>query len=297
MSVDQRADAAPGPVRRRGLPQGPILPTALRATGWPLRLGLGGVAVVLLVAAFAPLIAPHDPLALDPAHGLRPPGAGNLFGTDRLGRDVFSRTVVALRIDLLIGAVGVAIPMLIGVLVGLLIGYRGGILDAVVGRVIDVVTAFPFLVLVIAIVAMLGPGLSSFFIAVSLVSWVAYARIVRGQVLSIKQRDYVTAARSLGYSPARVALRHVLPNVLAPAIVFAASDFVLDIIAGASLGFFGLGASADTPEWGVMIAQGQDLILTQPWVVLFPGLAILVVSFVFGVLADALADQVRHVQD
>jgi peptide/nickel transport system permease protein len=268
----------------------------LRSSGWPLRLALAGVAAIVLLAIFAPLLVPHDPTAINPAVGLRSPGAGHLFGTDRLGRDVFSRTLIALRIDLLIGTVGVAIPMVIGVLIGLISGYRGGAIDAVVGRIIDIVTAFPFLVLAIAIVAMLGPGLSSFFIAVSLVSWVSYARIVRGQVLSIKQRDYVTAARSLGYSPVRIALRHILPNVLAPAIVFAASDFVLDIVAGAALGFFGLGASASTPEWGVMIAQGQDLILTAPWVVLFPGLGILAVSFVFGVLGDALADEVRHVQ-
>jgi peptide/nickel transport system permease protein len=272
------------------------LPGFLRSSGWALRVALIGVFVIVALAIFAPLIAPHDPNQIDPARSLLSPGAGHLFGTDRLGRDVFSRTIIALRIDLLIGTVGVAIPMVIGVLVGLIIGYRGGVIDAVVGRIIDVVTAFPFLVLVIAIVAMLGPGLSSFFIAVSLVSWVSYARIVRGQVLSVKQRDYVTAARSLGYSPVRIALRHVLPNVLAPAIIFAASDFVLDIVAGASLGFFGLGASASTPEWGVMIAQGQDLILTAPWVVLFPGLGILVVSFVFGVLGDALADEVRHVE-
>jgi peptide/nickel transport system permease protein len=272
------------------------LPGFLRSSGWPLRIALAGVGVIVLVAVLAPLLVPHDPAQINPAVSLRPPGAGHLFGTDRLGRDVFSRTIIALRIDLLIGTVGVAIPMVIGVLIGLISGYRGGVIDAVVGRIVDIVTAFPFLVLVIAIVAMLGPGLSSFFIAVSLVSWVSYARIVRGQVLSIKQRDYVTAARSLGYSPARIALRHILPNALAPAIVFAASDFVLDIVAGAALGFFGLGASVSTPEWGVMIAQGQDLILTAPWVVIFPGLGILAVSFVFGVLGDALADEVRHVQ-
>lgn len=272
------------------------LPGFIRNSGWALRIALTGVGLIIVLAIFAPLIAPYDANQIDPANSLLPPGAGHLFGTDRLGRDVFSRTIIALRIDLLIGTVGVAIPMALGVMIGLLSGYRGGLIDAIIGRIIDVVTAFPFLVLVIAIVAMLGPGLLSFFIAVSLVSWVSYARIVRGQVLSIKQRDYVTAARSLGYSPIRIASRHVLPNVLAPAIVFAASDFVLDIVVGASLGFFGLGASVSTPEWGVMIAQGQDLILTAPWVVLFPGLAILVVSFVFGVLGDALADEVRHVE-
>lgn len=252
--------------------------------------------LIVLAAVFGPHIVPYDPLASDTAQALKPPNAHHWFGTDQLGRDVFSETLIASRVDLLIGTVGVAIPMVIGVLIGLLSGYRGGVVDAVIGRIVDTVTAFPFLVLVIAIVAMLGPGLKSFFIAVSLVSWVSYTRIVRGQVLSIKQRDYVVAARSLGYSPARIALRHILPNVIAPAIVFAASDFVLDIVAGASLGFFGLGAPPSTPEWGVMIAQGQSLILTAPWVVIFPGLGIIVVSFVFGVLGDALADRVRHVE-
>jgi peptide/nickel transport system permease protein len=260
-----------------------------------MRLSLGGVGLLLLLAAFAPLIAPYEAIDFDPTASAISPRAGHWFGTDQIGHDIFSQTILALRTDLMIGTVGVTIPLVLGVFIGLASGYRGGVLDAVVGRLVDIVMAFPFLVLVIAIVAMLGPGLRSFFIAVSAVSWVAYARIVRGQVLSMKQRDFVVASRALGYSPVRVAVRHILPNVLAPAIVFGASDFVLDIVAGASLGFFGLGASTSTPEWGVMIAQNQNLILTAPWTVVFPGLAIIVVSFVFGVLGDALADRLRHV--
>ena len=183
-----------------------------------------------------------------------------------------------------------AIPFVIGVIVGLIAGYYGGWLDALIGRVIDVVVAFPFLVLVIAIVAMLGPGLVNFYIAVSLVSWVAYARIVRGETLVAKRREYVLAARALGYRDVRIMFRHILPNAVAPAFVFAMSDFVLDILAGASLGFFGLGVPTPTPEWGVMIAEGRNFIITAPWVVVFPGLAIIVVGFFFSLIGDGLAD-------
>jgi peptide/nickel transport system permease protein len=265
------------------------------APDWSRRVGLLGLAVIAIAAVAAPLITPYDPTALDTGLGLQPPSAAHLFGTDQLGRDVFTRVLYGARIDLQIGFVGVAIPLVIGVIAGLVSGYYGGWLDAVVGRVIDVVIAFPFLVLVIAIVAMLGPGLVNFYIAVSLVSWVAYARIVRGETLSAKQREYVLAARALGYRDGRIMFRHLLPNVVAPAFVFAMSDFVLDILAGASLGFFGLGVPTPTPEWGVMIAEGRNLIITAPWVVVFPGLAIIVVGFFASLIGDGLADAIRRV--
>ena len=142
---------------------------------------------------------------------------------------------------------------------------------------------------------MLGPGLVNFYIAVSLVSWVAYARIVRGETLVAKNREYVLAARALGYRDARIMYRHILPNVIAPAFVFGMSDFVLDILAGASLGFFGLGVQPPTPEWGVMIAEGRNLMLTAPWVIVFPGLAIIAVGFFFSLVGDGLADLIRRV--
>jgi peptide/nickel transport system permease protein len=199
----------------------------------------------------------------------------------------------AARIDLQIGAIGVAVPLVIGSLVGLAAGYLGGWTDAVIGRVVDVVIAFPFLVLVIAIVAMLGPGLINLYIAVTLVSWVLYARILRGETLALKRREYVLAARGLGYSSTRIMFRHVLPNAIAPAIVFAMSDFALDVQLGATLSFFGLGVQPPTPEWGLMIAEGRNFILTDPWVVLFPGLAIIVLSFCVSLIGDGLADRVR----
>ena len=178
-----------------------------------------------------------------------------------------------------------------GAVVGLFAGYYAGWPDAILGRVIDVVTAFPFLVLVLAIVAMLGPGLTNFYIAISVVSWVAYARIVRGEALSARGRGYILAAQSLGYGDIRIMFRHLLPNVIVPALVFGMSDFVLDILAGASLGFFGLGVQPPTPEWGVMIAEGRNFILTAPWVVIFPGLATIATSFFVSLVGDSAS---RH---
>lgn len=250
--------------------------------------------IIILAAIFAPLLTPYDPTALDMATGLQGPSLHHIFGTDQLGRDFFTRILYGARIDLLIGFGGVAIPLVAGVVIGLVAGYFGGWLDSIIGRIIDVVVAFPFLVLVIAIVAMLGPGLLNFFIAVSLVSWVAYARLVRGETLVAKNREYVLSARSLGYSDLRIMFRHILPNVVAPALVFSMSDFVLDVLAGASLGFFGLGVPTPTPEWGVMIAEGRNFIVTAPWVVAFPGLAIIVLGFFASLIGDALADTVRR---
>jgi peptide/nickel transport system permease protein len=267
----------------------------LGAAGWQLRIGVPAVLLLVGVALLAPFLTPFDPTKTDAAMALRGPNATHLLGTDQLGRDILSRVLFGARIDLLIGTVGVTIPLVFGALIGLVSGYRGGLLDAVVGRIIDVVVAFPFLVLVIAIVAALGPGLGSLFVAISLVSWVAYARIIRAETLVARSREYILAGRALGYSDARLMLRHILPNAIAPALVFAMSDFILDIVAGASLGFFGLGVPAPTPEWGVMIAEGRDFMLTSPWVAIFPGLAIIIVGFVFSLLGDGLADLVRRV--
>jgi peptide/nickel transport system permease protein len=264
--------------------------------GWTLRLGLAGILTITALALLAPLIAPYDPTALGLASGLTPPSPAHWFGTDQLGRDILARVLYAARIDLQIGTIGVIIPLIMGVVIGLFAGYYAGWPDALLGRVIDVVTAFPFLVLVLAIVAMLGPGLRNFYIAISLVSWVAYARIVRGESLSGRGRGYILAARSLGYSDARIMFRHLLPNVIVPALVFGMSDFVLDILAGASLGFFGLGVQPPTPEWGVMIAEGRNFIVTAPWIVIFPGVAIIVTSFFVSLIGDSVSDIVRRVR-
>jgi peptide/nickel transport system permease protein len=265
------------------------------ATDWSMRVGLAGIALLALAAAFAPLILASDPIKLNLAESLQPPSLAHWFGTDQLGRDVLTRVIYGARVDLQIGAIGVAIPLAVGLVLGLLAAYFGGWVDAVIGRLIDVVIAFPFLVLVIAIVAMLGPGLINLYIAISLVSWVLYARIVRGEVLALRSREYVLAARSLGFGDARIMFRHVLPNAIAPAFVFAMSDFALDVQLGATLTFFGLGVQAPTPEWGLMIAEGRNLMFTAPWIVIFPGLAIIVVSFLVSLIGDGLADRVRGI--
>jgi peptide/nickel transport system permease protein len=263
--------------------------------GWGRRIGLAGIVLVCLTAAIGPLLTPYSPTQLDLGSILQPPSWQHPFGTDEFGRDVLTRVIVAARVDLQIGFFGVTIPFVIGTAVGLLAGYFGGVFDGVTGRVIDVFTAFPFFVIVIAIVAMLGPGLRNLYIAIAIVSWVAYARIVRGQTLSTKTREYALAARGFGYGHGRIMFRHVLPNVIAPAFVFAMSDFVLDILVGASLGFFGLGVQPPQAEWGVMIAAGRDFMSTAPWLVIFPGLAIAIVGFFVSLFGDGLADYVRRV--
>jgi len=283
--------------RARGLPVRPVRSfwQLLAAPGWGRRIGIVGMLLITAAAIFAPFLTPYDPEALDLATGLQAPSAAHWFGTNQLGQDIYTRVLYGARIDLLIGTVGVSIPFVMGIVVGLVAGWFGGWVDGLIGRIVDVVVAFPFLVLVIAIVAMLGPGLVNFFIAVSLVSWVAYARIIRGETLVAKNREYVLAARALGYRDTRIMFRHLLPNAIAPAVVFAMSDFILDILAGASLGFFGLGVQPPAPEWGVMIAEGRNFVITAPWVVVFPGLAIITVGLFVSLIGDGLADWVRRV--
>ena len=264
---------------------------------WSQRVGVIGLAATVLAAIFAPLLTPYDPSVLDLTATLSPPSLEHPFGTDQLGRDILTRVLFAARIDLQIGFFGVTIPLVIGVFIGLIAAFYGGWTDTIISRVIDVVIAFPFLVLVIAIVAMLGPGLINLYIAISLVSWVLYARIVRGETLSLKTRQYVVAARGLGYSDVRIMFRHILPNAIAPAFVFGMSDFVLDVQVGATLSFFGLGVQPPTPEWGLMIAESRSFMLTSPWVTIFPGLAIIVVSFFVSLVGDALADGVRGLDE
>lgn len=266
-------------------------------SNWALRLGLAGFAVIVLAAIFAPLVTPYDPIALDLASALRAPSLAHPMGTDHLGRDVLARVIYAARIDLQIGAIGVALPLIIGTVVGLVAGYYGGWVDAVIGRIVDVIIAFPFLVLVIAIVAMLGPGLVNLYIALTVVSWVLYTRIVRAETIALKKREYVLAVRNLGFGHLRIMFGHILPNAIAPALVFAMSDFALDVQVGATLSFFGLGAQPPAPEWGLMIAETRSMMLSAPWVVVGPGLAIVAVSLVVSLIGDGLADKVRRLDD
>ena len=203
---------------------------------------------------------------------------------------MLSRVIQGARIDLEMGIIGVIWPFVIGTLIGSIAGYFGGVVDMLIMRVVDVMLAFPFLVLMIAIIAMLGPGLTSFYIAMALVGWVSYARLVRAQMLVLKSSDFILAARSLGYGPLRIIFRHMLPNALVPAIVFAMSDVVLVILAGSSISYLGLGVQPPTAEWGVMIAEGQNFITTAWWITAFPGLAIVILAFGFSLLADGLGE-------
>jgi len=261
---------------------------------WSFRIGLGGFALIVLAAIFAPFVTAYDPVAIDLSKALQAPSLAHLMGTDHLGRDVFTRVVYAARVDLQIGAIGVILPLIIGTVVGLFAGYYGGWVDAVIGRIVDVIIAFPFLVLVIAIVAMLGPGLINLYIALTVVSWVLYTRIIRAETIALKKREYVLAARNLGFGHLRIMFVHILPNAIAPALVFAMSDFALDVQVGATLSFFGLGAQPPTPEWGLMISETRSMMLTAPWVVVGPGLAIVIVSLVVSLIGDGLADKVRR---
>jgi peptide/nickel transport system permease protein len=204
---------------------------------------------------------------------------------------VLSRIIWGTRLDLAMGLLALVTPFVTGCLIGLVSGYFGGIVDILLMRLLDVTMSFPFFVLVIAIISVLGPGLASFFIAVALVAWVSYARLVRSRVLVLKHADFVLAARSLGYGHLRVMLRHILPNAILPAMVFVMSDVVITILLGSSLSYLGLGVQPPTPEWGVMIAEGQNFLATAWWICFFPGLAIVFVALGFSLLADGLAER------
>ncbi len=253
-----------------------------------------GAAIILLwllLAILAPWIAPFDPTKLDQTASLLPPGAGHLFGTDNFGRDILSRVLWGARVDLQICLIGVIFPFMLGTTLGAFSGYIGGAVDAVLMRCIDIVLAFPFLVLMLAIIAILGPGLMSFYIAMAMVGWVSYARLVRAQVLTLKHQDFILAARSLGYSHARILFVHLLPNALTSALVFSMSDCVLVLLSGAAVSYLGLGVQPPTAEWGVMVAEGQSFITTAWWITTLPGLSIIVLAMGFSLLADGLGDK------
>jgi peptide/nickel transport system permease protein len=255
----------------------------------------GGVLLVLLVdgAALAPIVTRYDPTTVDLAAALQAPSRPHPFGTDNYGRDVLTRALFATRVDLQIGVIAVTIPFVIGTMIGTLAGYYGGLLDTLVMRASDLVLAFPYLVLVIAIMAMLGPGLVNLYIAVTLGGWTFYARLIRGEFLVATRLDYVQAARALGASDRRIILRHLLPNTLSAVVIFAFADVVLDIMLATALGFLGLGVRPPTPEWGAMIADGRAFMLTAWWISFFPGMMTVIAGLAFGITGDAIADYLR----
>jgi len=268
------------------------------AAGWRTFLGRRtmltvGASILLffiLVAIAAPLIAPYDPILQDSNARLQLPSLLHPLGTDNFGRDILSRIIWGARIDLQIAVIGVAFPFLIGTVVGTVAGFFGGIVDAIFMRIVDIIMAFPFLVLMLSIITILGPGLGSFYIAMALVGWVSYARLIRAQILVLKNSDYAVAAVSLGFGRMRIMFRHLLPNAIAGSIVFSMSDAVLVLLSGAAVSYLGLGVQPPVAEWGVMVAEGQSFITTTWWITLFPGLSIVFLAFGFSILGDAFGE-------
>lgn len=268
----------------------PPPPLAYLRTRPMLATGLAILAGFVLLAVLAPWVAPHDPIAHDVGPKLLAPSWAHPFGTDNFGRDVLSRVIWGARIDLQIAVIGVVFPFLIGTFIGTLAGFFGGWVDVVFMRLIDVVLAFPFLVLMLSIITILGPGLGSFYIAMALVGWVSYARLIRAQILVLKTQDFAVAAESLGFSRLRIMFRHLLPNALAGSLVFVMSDAVLVLLNGAAISYLGLGVQPPLAEWGIMVAEAQGFITQAWWITLFPGLAIVTLAFGFSLTGDALAD-------
>jgi peptide/nickel transport system permease protein len=253
-------------------------------------IGLVLIVMLAFIALLAPLIAPADPLKQVLSTRLDPPSAAHWLGTDQLGRDVLSRMIYGARISLLIGGVVVGLAASVGTFVGLVAGYAGGWLDEGLMRLTDVFFAFPALILAMAISGALGPSLTNAMIAIAVVSWPVYARLVRAQVLSLREREYVEAARGLGASAERIVWQHILPNTLAPLLVQASFDMGGAILSAAGLSFIGFGTQPPTAEWGVMISEGRNYIATHSWLSLFPGLAILVTVAAFNLIGDGLRD-------
>lgn len=252
----------------------------------------GGVLVLALaiVAVAAPLLAPYDPLAPSLEDRLSPPSAAHWLGTDDLGRDILSRIIFGARVSLQVGILAVALALVAGAFLGIIAGYYGGLLDNLIMRIMDVMLAFPSVLLAIAIVAIMGPSLGNAMIAIGIVSIPVYARIVRSSTLQVKASEYVEAARALGGSDVRVIFRHVLPNCMAPLIVQATLGIATAILDAAGLSFLGLGAQPPTPEWGAMLSGGRAFLRIAPWVTAFPGIAIVLLVMGFNMFGDGLRD-------
>ncbi|HTW01510.1 MAG TPA: ABC transporter permease [Streptosporangiaceae bacterium] len=256
--------------------------------------GLVLLGIAILAVLLAPVLVSQSPTTIDALHPLVPPlTAGHLLGTDQYGRDILARILYGGRIDLAIAFGATSVTLVGGTFIGLVAGYLGGRVDSILMRLVDLFFAFPFLVLIIAIVAMLGPSIFNMFIAIWITSWVSYARIMRAQTIVAKKQQYVLAARALGYGPLRVMFRHILPNTASAVIIFSMVDAVGNIILAASLGFLGLGAQPPSPEWGAMISDGQNYILSSWWLATMPGLAVVFVGVAFSLIGDGLADLLR----
>ena len=252
--------------------------------------GLVVIAAFVLLAVLAPWIAPYDPLATSWSLVRKPPSALHWFGTDDLGRDIMSRVIYGARASLVAGAISVGIALLIGVPFGLLSGYRGGFIDALISRITDAMLACPFLILAIALAAFLGPSLGNAMIAIGISTTPIFVRLTRGQTMSVKVEDYIEAARAVGNPRWRIALFHILPNIMPALLVQATLSIAAAIIAEAALSFLGLGQQPPAPSWGSMLNAAQRFLTNAPWMALWPGLAIFLVVLSFNLVGDGLRD-------
>ena len=254
-------------------------------------LGLIMLIAIVVCATFAEQIAPYDPLVMDFAHMFSGPGEdGHLLGTDNFGRDILSRLIYGSRISLTVGLVVVSIAAVLGTTLGLLSGFYGGIIDTLVMRLVEIFYSFPFLILAVAVMSVLGPSIYNVMLVLGLVNWPIYARLVRSQVLTLREQPMVEAARAIGAGDSRIMFRHILPNCMSSLTVTAAMSMASAILATAALGFLGLGVQPPTPEWGMMLNEGKDFLRSAPHMITYPGIAIMLVVLALNFIGDGLRD-------
>jgi peptide/nickel transport system permease protein len=253
-------------------------------------VGLSIVAMFILIAILAPLLAPYNYSDVELGDKHIAPNAAHWFGTDEFGRDILSRIIYGARISLWVGFFSVAGSVMVGSLLGILAGFYGKWVDGIISRIFDILLAFPSILLAIAVVSVLGPSLKNALIAIAIINVPTFGRLLRSRVLSVKEEEYITAAKAIGMSDTRILVHHILPNSLAPIIVQGTLAIATAIIEAAALGFLGMGAQPPTPEWGKMLADSKDYILQAPWTVLFPGLAIMLTVLGFNLMGDGLRD-------
>jgi len=254
------------------------------------RLGGGIILLLVVCALFAPLVTPYDPIKMSPQDALSPPSLKHLAGTDRFGRDIMTRIIYGSRISLKVGFAGVSIAVVVGGMLGLLAGYYSGWVDGVICYFTNILLALPGILLALVVVAALGPGIFNVMIAVGISSIPNYIRVVRGRTLSIKEQEFVDAARVTGSSDARIIFRHILPNLFSAIVVLASMGFATAVLVGAAISFLGLGAQPPTPEWGIMVTDGRTMLRQAWWLSTMPGLAIMVTALAFNLLGDSLRD-------
>jgi peptide/nickel transport system permease protein len=262
-----------------------------------MAISLVVLVIIIILTLFAHVISPYDPNAINLSNINLGPCSAHWLGTDYLGRDILSRILAGASVSLSISACVVTISLLFGVTIGCAIGYYGGILDDTISRVIDIFMAFPSMIFALAIMGAFGPSVINLIIALVMVQWTAYARVIRGQVLSIKEKEFIASVRTIGASDIQIFIRHILPNSIAPVIVMATIDIGHVILSIAALNFLGIGLPANIPEWGGMISSGKEFFTTAPFIIIFPGLAITLVVIIFSILGDGMRDILNPVDE